>query len=111
MNSINLLILSLSIYILIKAMTDLRDLLPDIHFSGLRSFFSKKEEASVEEPIEEYIKPKYDVQAFQQRIQRLKDEDGLYDIVDEPIPDDFTGAEIITEMAESDIDYYLSGRK
>lgn len=60
------------------------------------------------EEVEEYEKPNYDIQEFNKRIERLRqeltmDKNGLYDIVDE---DDieFTGTEIISDSLEVQLD-------
>ena len=44
--------------------------------------------------------PRYDVNAFKERIYKMQNEDGLYDIVDPPEASDFTGTEIIRPDVE-----------
>lgn len=78
------------------------------HLPSFGSRSTEPEAPSIEEPVDSTpLKGKYDIAAFRQRIlQMQKDEDGLYDIIPPqmPIKDDFTGAEIITENYEADID-------
>ena len=65
----------------------------------------------VEEPLDApFEKPRYDVKKFRMRIEELRsspDEDGLYDIPVHPPATDFTGAEIVTENFEKDMDKYI----
>lgn len=76
----------------------------------IHPLFGSKENVSFSDPIEvpndeSSFRPKYDVKAFRQRMDNLrKDKDGLYDIVDESPVTDFTGAEIITDNFEKDVD-------
>lgn len=66
--------------------------------------------ASVDADVEisaddDVVTPRYDVEGFRKRMQALKkDEDGLFDIPPEPVRNDFTGAEILTENYELEID-------
>lgn len=78
------------------------------------SFFGLKEHINtvpVEIPAqEELVNPRYDVQSFRDRISALQvstDEDGLYDVPEMPINTVFTGAEIVTENFEKDIDRFV----
>lgn len=66
----------------------------------LSSWFADRTvtEESVEELVEEdYLTGRYDVYAYRERMKKLQDEDGLYDIPDIPEPTDFTGVEIAEE--------------
>lgn len=99
----NVLLGVISFFVFIKAMQELHLLIQSIPFSGLKR---KKEESGVEIPEQKTIRARYDVEAFRRRIEALKDEDGLYDIIESEPVTDFTGAEIITLDAELDIDKY-----
>ena len=99
----NVLLGVISFFVFIKAMQELQLFLQSIPFSGLKR---KKEESGVEVPEQTPIRARYDVEAFRRRIEALKDEDGLYDIIESEPVTDFTGAEIITLDAELDIDKY-----
>lgn len=107
---ISLIILALSIagYFLAKAMTEFTYLFTSYHLPDLSKHF--RSDSGVEIPETEMSASKYDVDAFRRRIQGMKDEDGLYDVVSGPEVTDFTGAEIITEAAEKDIDRYARSR-
>lgn len=109
---LDVLILSISFYIVTLGIAELQRLLSLIHFSDLFSFFKKDDdECAVEIPLVEQPKPKYDVEAFKRRIELMKDDDGLYE-VPEPIkvPIDFTGTEVITENFEIEMDKVLRSR-
>ena len=61
---------------------------------------------SIEIPDDEAsVKPKYDVDAFRERMQHLQvDEDGLYNPPPEPIDSYFTGTEVLTPDYEIDLE-------
>lgn len=99
----NVLLSVISFFVFIKAMQELHLLIQSIPFSGLKR---KKEESGVEVPEQTPIRARYDVEAFRRRMEVLKDEDGLYDVIESEPVTDFTGAEIITLDAELDIDKY-----
>lgn len=65
----------------------------------------------IEEPVEEeneFLKGRYNVMAFRERMKEMMDEDGLYDIPeDEDTEAEFTGAEIISNSREVYIDSKL----
>lgn len=106
---ISVLILVISFYVFIQAIAELQSLLSNIHFSDL--FKKHNDEVGVEIPEVESPQPKYDVVAFKKRIEMMKDEDGLYEISPPPkSPSDFTGAEVITESYEKEIDEFLRSR-
>ena len=109
--SIVILLIVISFYILGRAVQVWQYVLPTNLFSGL--FSRNKVEEGSEIPEEEYVKPKYDVAAYRERMAKLKksmDDDGLYEVQPEPVRSDFTGTEVITEEFEMDLDEYI-GRK
>lgn len=61
---------------------------------------------SVEIPDDEAsVKPKYDVDAFRERMRHLQiDEDGLYNPPPEPVDSYFTGTEVLTPDYEIDLE-------
>lgn len=100
---------SSSILILIVGLKVLADVTIHIISSGV---FSKRtadeaDECGVETPEYENVIPKYDINAFKKRIENLKDDDGLYEIKPVHQPTDFTGAEIITNDYEREMDEYI----
>ena len=105
--SIVILILSISVYIFAKAVETLSGISINIHFPDL---FKKSGETGAEVVEEEPVKPRYDIEGFKRRMERLKkdvDVDGLYDVPIVPPRTDFTGAEIITEQYEADMDNFV----
>lgn len=69
-------------------------------YNALSSWFANKkitEEPVEEPPDEDFFTGRYDVYAYRERMRKLQDEDGLYDIPDIPEPTDFTGVEIAEE--------------
>lgn len=78
----------------------------------LLGLLKRRPAGTVETPVEDdRVIPRYDVNAFRKRIEDLKcsaDDDGLYDVPEEPARTDFTGAEIITDNFEEDVDKYVS---
>jgi hypothetical protein len=109
---ITTLIVSISLYVFLLAMQELRLLIQNLKedFYLLGSKNSLEEVPSVEVPEYEEPRYRYDVNAFRQRMQLIKDEDGLYEVPEPKQTTDFTGAEVITEYAEFDIEKYV-GRK
>lgn len=105
--SIVVLSASISFYIFLQGLVLVKYLLADVHFSGL---FKQEEESGAEIPMTEITKPKYDIVAFKKRIEAMKDDDGLFDVVDLPPVTDFTGTEVITERTEMDLDKYIGSR-
>lgn len=101
----NVLLSVISFFVFIKAMQELHLFLQSIPFS-LSGLMKRKEESGVEVPEQPSIRTRYDVEAFRRRMETLKDEDGLYDVIEREPVTDFTGAEVITLDAEMDIDKY-----
>lgn len=107
---LNILILSISFYVFAVGIKEWQTILSSIHLSDL--FKKSSDEVSgVEITQLENVKPRYDVSAFKKRIELMKDEDGLFDLpVEKPMPTDFTGAEIITENYEREMEMVLGRR-
>lgn len=73
-------------------------------YNGISSWFADKKykDSAAEEIVEkssedDFYTGRYDIYAFRERMQKLKDENGLYDIPEEPEITDFTGVEIAEE--------------
>ena len=105
--SIIVFLAAVSFYIFLQGCNVLKGLTADVHFSGL---FNREEESGTEIPMTETTKPKYDIVAFKKRIETLKDDDGLFDVIDLPPVTDFTGTEVITDQTEMDLDRYIGSR-
>lgn len=104
--SIKVLIFVVSFYIFVQGFNDLSPYFKNIHFNNI---FKRRdeEEVGVEIPVSDYVKPKYDVSAFRTRIRNMTDEDGLFDVMEVVEDDEFTGTEVITADAETDIEKYV----
>ena len=108
--SIIILISVISLYILAKAVEQWKYLIPLNLLSGLFSRSGTEGNSGTEVPQEQLIKPRYDIEAYRERMKKLKesvDDDGLFDVPPVKMETDFTGTEIITESAEIDIDKYV----
>lgn len=107
-NAEHLLYLSLiciDIYLVVSAVETVLKFINAYLFSGVKALCSFLASPPVEIPQESAPpKVRYDVTEFRKRIESLKDEDGLYDIPPNPIITDFTGAEIITQNYEMELD-------
>lgn len=106
MIEISLMFLSVCIglYFLSLGLREFQIFFSNIHFSDL--FKRNVDTEGVETPEVEEVRYKYDINAFKKRMEAIKDENGLYDVIPTPRQTDFTGAEVITEQAEIDIDLY-----
>lgn len=76
----------------------LTDIYCKLDFRSESNYIS--DETSTEVPEDTVSTPRYDVNAFKERIYKMQNEDGLYDIVDPPEASDFTGTEIIRPDVE-----------
>lgn len=102
--AIIILILCISLYVLARTVELLETVIPPGFFLDL---LKQKDETGTEIPTEDPVKQKYDVEGFRKRIDMLKrdiDEDGLFDVKEPIRPTDFTGAEVITEQYEAEMD-------
>ena len=76
----------------------LADIFRNIGFRSESNYIA--DETSTEVPEDTVSAPRYDVNAFKERIYKMQNEDRLYDIVDPPEASDFTGTEIIRPDVE-----------
>lgn len=104
----DVLIVLLSILIFLECFDRLKNYTASLYRTISSFWFDRK--VSVEDTIEEkteeddFLTGKYDVHAFRERMEKMKDEDGLYDIPYRPSRTNFTGVEIITESSEIEAD-------
>ena len=104
----DVLIILLSILIFLECFDRLKNYTASLYRAISSFWFDRK--VSVEDTTEEkteeddFLTGKYDVHAFRERMEKMKDEDGLYDRPYRPPRTNFTGVEIITESSEIEAD-------
>ena len=89
------LLICCSLFVLAKAVKEWREV-----WGIVSTMFVREEEMVEEEEVEEYYKPRYDVESYRKRMAELRksvDQDGVFDYPVVPPRDDFTGTEINEE--------------
>lgn len=103
--SLTVLIIFLTVLIGLLILSTVSSLIIKLISSISYWFVSRKVIEDETEEDEEFSNGLYNVKAFRERMKGMMDEDGLYDVYENPFKKtNFTGVEIITDSREMDID-------